>query len=109
MRILVCRFMGCRRIEVNEKIGNGDAVAWHYCRRCGRSSRNGPAIFLAKNANLEYRTSDHPEANGRISQSGDRAWDITVPLDDGRVLTLRFGRQALRELQNAVLDELVND
>lgn len=42
---------------------------------------------------LEFRTKDHPEANGRKPVEGDVAWTARIPLENGEELVLRMGKQ----------------
>lgn len=41
----------------------------------------------------EFKTRDHPEANGRKTTFGDVAWTIRLPLEDGSELVVRMGKK----------------
>ena len=43
---------------------------------------------------MELRSKDYPEANGRKPQSGDVAWTLQVPLEDGQTLYLKLGKKS---------------
>lgn len=42
---------------------------------------------------MRLRSSCHPEANGRLPESGDTVWTLTIPLESGEKLYLEMGKK----------------
>jgi hypothetical protein len=57
----------------------------------------------------EFRTKDHPQANGKKAQYGDVEYRLTFPLEDGTDLFVVCGKEGMRNLRNVVLAELCDD
>lgn len=57
---------------------------------------------------VEFRTKDHPEANGRTPQSGDQENRLVFPLEDGRFLSVRMGREGFERVSQFILDILAD-
>lgn len=55
---------------------------------------------------IEFRTSDHPEANGARPNPGDVAYSMRLPLEDGRVLIVHYGQKGFEDLTQMFLDML---
>ena len=51
-------------------------------------------------------TQDHPGANGRTPQSGDREYSMTFTLEDGSVLTVKMGEPGWQIITNMMVDML---
>lgn len=56
----------------------------------------------------EFKTPDHPEANGRQPQSGESAYPLTFPLENGDTLIVAMGTEGFRHLSNVVLAMLTD-
>lgn len=55
---------------------------------------------------LILRTPDHPEANGRRARPGEREYEMSFPLEDGRVLILKYGQKGFDSISQVILDML---
>lgn len=55
---------------------------------------------------LVLYTNDHPEANGRKPLPADVAYEMRLPLADGRELVLHFGSVTYDVLGNFLIDLL---
>ncbi len=59
---------------------------------------------------IQLRTIDHPEANGRRPQRGERGYMLTFPLEDGNSLQVLAGATTFEKFQeflgSMVLDEM---
>jgi hypothetical protein len=55
---------------------------------------------------LELLTEDHPTANGRTPQAGDKEYALRFPLEDGRELVIRMGGQGFETLTQLLMDML---
>lgn len=42
---------------------------------------------------VAFRTTGHPEANGRAPLKGEQAWTLIFPLEDGRKLHVEVGKE----------------
>lgn len=42
---------------------------------------------------LEFKTKDHPEANGKKPIIGQQEWTLSFPLEDGERLIVKIGRR----------------
>jgi len=51
---------------------------------------------------VRFRTKDHPAANGREPETGETAWTLRFPLENGRELHVELGRIG----RDAILDML---
>lgn len=53
---------------------------------------------------LKYRSSDCPDANGRIPKSGEQKWTLSFPLENGddylEIVIGRRGREAIKAMFN---------
>lgn len=58
---------------------------------------------------LEYRTKDHPEANGRKAVRGEQQWIFTFPLEDGSVLKVLTGRDGRNRFKAMIEQEEIDD
>lgn len=58
--------------------------------------------------NLIYKTKDHPEANGREPQSGDSAFRLSFPLENGDQLFVHMGRAGFEQIAQFILDEMAD-
>jgi hypothetical protein len=56
---------------------------------------------------LRFRTSDHPEANGRLPKSGELGWTFLFHLEDGRTLFLEMGLRGRAQLESVLLELMV--
>ena len=63
----------------------------------------------AEAARLRFRTSCHPEANGRKAVPGERQWDFRFTLEDGRELHILAGADAHRDFRSFILREELDD
>jgi hypothetical protein len=52
---------------------------------------------------LTFITQDHPEAGGRTPVVGDIRYELTFPLDDGRLLAVQCGVIGIQSLLRALL------
>lgn len=57
---------------------------------------------------LIFRTKDHPEANGRQPQSGDQEYCLVFPIEDGRFLSVKMGREGFEHISQFILDAMAN-
>lgn len=55
---------------------------------------------------VEFKTTDHPEANGAKAQFGDVAYSMRFPLEDGRILIVHYGQKGFENLTQMFLDML---
>jgi hypothetical protein len=51
-------------------------------------------------------TYDHPEANGRTRQPGEREYFCLFTLEDGSLVTVRMGEPGWEEVTNSIIDIL---
>jgi len=59
---------------------------------------------------LTLRTADHPGSRTRLVRPEDtRCYFVSVPLDDGRRLTLEFGPEGRANLERLILDTMMRD
>ena len=58
---------------------------------------------------LHFRTSCHPEANGREPVAGERQWKFRFTLEDGRELYVLMGGVAHRDFRSFILREELDD
>ena len=56
-----------------------------------------------------FRTSDHPEANGRTPRLGEQEWRLHFPLEDGRTLWLNVGTVGHHALRDMLIQEMTDD
>lgn len=49
--------------------------------------------------NRDFRSKDHPEANGRRPVRGEQAWTLRFPLEDGTELRVHLGAKGRQSLQ----------
>ena len=57
----------------------------------------------------QFRTRDHPLANGRTPQGGDVVWTFTFPLEDGTVLAVECGKVGRDALIRMAHEEVTDD
>lgn len=53
----------------------------------------------------EFRTKDHPMANGRTPKGGEIGYVLYFPLEDGTTLKVYCGQEGMRNLRDVVLAE----
>ena len=58
---------------------------------------------------IEYRTKDHPQANGRKAQPGEQQWIIRFPIEDGTELVVRMGKQGRDTFYGMLIAEDTED
>src|SRR5947209_20616996 len=58
---------------------------------------------------VQVRSNDHPEANGRHPKAGEQQWIFTVPLETQVRLVLRMGRKGRDALREMILREELDD
>jgi len=58
---------------------------------------------------LEYKTKDHPEANGRKAVVGEQQWCFTFFLEDGTVLKVLAGRTCHDSFKAMLEQEEIDD
>lgn len=51
---------------------------------------------------ITYRTKDHPEAGGRTPQSGEHAYSLRFPLDNGMDLLVECGEETLSRFSDMI-------
>lgn len=56
----------------------------------------------------EFKTKDHPEANGRKAKAGEQEYVATFPLEDGSFLRVRMGQEGFNNTTNLLTDMLTN-
>ena len=56
-----------------------------------------------------FRTEDHPEANGRKQERGDKVWDFKFTLEDGSTLILQVGKVSHDAFKSIVMQEEIHD
>ena len=56
----------------------------------------------------EYRTKDHPEANGRRAQVGEHGYKLLFPLEDGNDLILECGEETLTRFSDMIGSLLID-
>lgn len=55
---------------------------------------------------IHFRTEDHPMANGRKPQIGDKCYTMRFPIEDGRELVVETGQGGFDSLSQMMLDML---
>lgn len=50
-----------------------------------------------------FTTPDHPEANGRTPQPGERGYTLTFPLDDGGELVIHCGDETVTRFSDQIV------
>lgn len=62
------------------------------------------------NANMihEFRTKDHPEANGRTPKKGEQEFSLKFPLENGDVLVVKMGKEGWDTVGQFILDEAID-
>lgn len=58
---------------------------------------------------LVLRTVDHPEANGRKPVNGDVEYQLRFPLEDGRELVVKFGKDGYDNLTQIVTSMMIGE
>lgn len=56
----------------------------------------------------EFKTSDHPEANGRKAQHGETEYPMTFTSDKDELIIIRMGRFGFETVTNLLTDMLAN-
>jgi len=59
-------------------------------------------------ANVLFRTQDHPEANGRLPEAGEHAYTFHFNLEDGRRVKLEIGEKGFQSLSQVIMDMLTD-
>ena len=60
-------------------------------------------------AQREFKTHDHPAANGRVPVADDTEWKFTFPLEDSSILSVRVGRTGRAALIRMLHEEQADD
>lgn len=55
---------------------------------------------------LYLRDKSHPQANGRAAQTGEKAYTLQVPLEDGRLLNVTLGQEGFDNVTSTLMDML---
>jgi hypothetical protein len=58
---------------------------------------------------LNFRTKDHPEANGRIPELGEQQWIYVFILEDGSKLSISGGRESRNAFRKMFEQEELDD
>ena len=58
---------------------------------------------------LEFRTKDHPQANGRKAQPGEQQWILTFTLEDGSELKVKAGQLCRDSFKRMLEQEEIDD
>ena len=57
----------------------------------------------------EFITKDHPEANGRQAQSGEHAYQLLFPLDNGDDLVIHCGDETMTRFSDMIGRMILDD
>lgn len=56
----------------------------------------------------QFRTKDHPEANGRKPEIGDLFWDFKFTLEDGSTLVIQLGKESHESFKALIMREEIH-
>ena len=62
-----------------------------------------------RNAMIEYKCKDDPEALGRVPCKGEQRFTLIFPLETGEELRLHLGRESMNHFETFIAQMMVDD